>query len=736
MIATYRLQFNRTFKLTDGREIVDYLHDLGIDTVYSSPIFKARSGSMHGYDVTDPTQINPEIGGKRAFDALSSALRRHGMRLLLDIVPNHMATGEENRWWRDVLQKGKSSKFARFFDIDWEKGRGRVVLPDLPDDQPDRIEDFAVHTYWKSGLKKMNYRRFFNVSDLVGVRVEDEEVFRATHGLTLKLIRERLAHGIRIDHIDGLLDPAEYLERLRREVGPDVPIVVEKILGEHETLPRWPIQGTTGYDYVNALNGLFVSPEGLSMLTALHGGLDFGTQVYRAKRFVLRWSFQGELRGLVPGRGRRALIEVTACMPVYRTYVRRRGFTDKDRKTIERAFLEARMRSGLDLDPIRPVLLPRKKDHRNIAFIMRWQQITGPTMAKGVEDTALYRHNVLTSLNEVGTHGRPLSVEEFHRLNARRGGSLNPTSTHDTKRSEDVRARINVLSELAAEWSALVRRWIQKAPDRSLGHLFYQSLAGAWPLREDEIDEFRDRMQDYMLKSAREAKIRTSWIAPNLDFESRLATFVENAFNARFVEEFLPFQRRVAFFGAINSLSQVVLKIASPGVPDFYQGNETWDLSLVDPDNRRPVDFRKRREMLDSLAGAEIAGMLDSWRDGRIKLFVTQRGLVHRRDRALFYRTGRYVPLRAVGARGAHVVAFARHSGHRWVVAVVCRFPASIVPAGRFPLGDAIWRHTILEVPRHAPAAWRDVYTGKTLHRPLSLGALFNELPVALIESS
>lgn len=946
-LSTYRLQFHRRFRFEHARGLVPYFEALGVTDLYASPVLTARKGSTHGYDVTDPTRLNPELGAEGEFDALSGELRRRGMGLLLDIVPNHMSASSENRWWMDVLENGSGSPFAPFFDIDWhspkkalenkvllpvlgspygrvlenqelhvrlERGRFFVVyhglklpvalktcvrilahrlevleenfgpdhpafrelwdiiadiehLPGTVPADPARVgerfrteeeirerlhrlyrdrPEIRAHidetlrifrggkgdpasfdlldqlladqpywlSYWRLANEEINYRRFFAISDLISLRVEDPAVFEASHAVVLRLVREGKVTGLRVDHIDGLYDPMGYLVLLRNRIVPekekraDKPfyVLVEKILAEGEDLPAdWPVSGTTGYDFLNAANGIFVSAAGARALDETYARLmgevqDFGSMVYEKKKLIMDTLFAGEMHSLGQHLGalaerdrygrdlprkelRQALVEVTASFPVYRTYIRGFEHSARDRRYLGNALKEAKRRgaeaSAPVFDFLRRVLLlegpafPAKGQQGEwLGFIMRWQQFTGPIVAKGYEDTALYIYNRLISQNEVGGNpaGTGVPVASFHK---RAGGiavrwphTMNATTTHDTKRSEDVRARINVLSEIPEEWEKHLLLWAdgnremkqlvggRPVPDPAEEMLLYQTLLGAWPLDPQEMDSFPERIRSYMTKAVREAKVHTRWIQPNPEHERAVRDFVtallEDDAGRRFRDEFLPFQDRVAHFGALNGLAQVLLKIASPGVPDFYQGAELWDFRLVDPDNRGPVDFSLRRRLLGELTAGEERGLLPlvgelvpAWKDGRIKLFLTYRALNFRKKRRDLFLTGEYLPLSISGGNKDHVLVFARRRATAWAVAAVPRLVTRLSPPGKFPLGQKAWGgRSGLLLPAEAPDRWRNVFTGEELHvspdrgrKILPLHAVFRHFPVAMLEN-
>ena len=671
--------------------------------------------------------------------------------------------------------------------------------------------------YWRVASDEINYRRFFSINDLAGIRVEDERVFEETHRLVLELIREGKVDGLRIDHPDGLYDPAGYLRRLQHEAAraldetesteQAVYLVVEKILAHHERLPEgWPVAGTTGYDFTNLLNGLFVDPAGEGGMERayrrfLGQSVDFEELLYGCKQLIMRDSLASELNVLSrrllrisegpDGRRsfdftinvlRNALSEVVAAFPVYRTYMTAGSVAESDRRYVEWAVARAGKRSTAAdttvFDFIREVLLlevdgPEEYRASVVAFVMKFQQYTGPVMAKGVEDTALYIYNLLTSLNEVG--GEPerfgVSVSAFHHLTAERcedwPHDMLGTSTHDTKRGEDVRARINALSEMTDEWRGRIVRWArmnrsrrreiegEPAPSRNDEYLLYQTLLGAWPFEEMDgkaLGGFRERIKAYMEKAVREAQVHTSWTKVNEDYEEAVASFVDALLtpeNNIFLEDFAPFARRITRLGALNSLSQTLIKLTAPGVPDIYQGNDLWDLSLVDPDNRRPVDYGLRKRLLEGLEDldpADARSLLDedAWEDGRPKLYLTWKALELRRERPLLFESGDYVPLEAIGDRADHLVAFARRYGEEISITVATRFhaklagdPDSLLPAPRS------WTGTYVELPEElSGTGLGNVLTGESVEAVerdgrilLPVEDLLRSFPVALLVS-
>jgi (1->4)-alpha-D-glucan 1-alpha-D-glucosylmutase len=896
--ATYRVQFNKDYRFSNALALVPQLKKLGISHLYASPVFAARQGSMHGYDVVDPNRVNPELGTPEEFEQLATALHDSGMGLILDIVPNHMAASPENVWWMDVLESGAASKYAGYFGIRWDaagenveekiflpilgtlygnvldagelklsyenggffvnyweirlpvapaayrqiigpaceplqedpeirllldileriaprithdwdalerresekeliKGRIKQLYGNSPafresldrtierlNGNPTNPETFeTLHeilenqayrlAYWMVARDRINYRRFFDVSDLIGMRVESDEVFQASHALVLDLIRRGVIDGIRIDHIDGLYDPAGYL----RKLPPDVYTIVEKILVGTERLPEtWSIQGTTGYDFLGYMNALFVQGEGLERLSWFYREvIGFGQSLedveYERKRLAMKTLFPGEIadlgaslaslaeddryaRDLSPADIGRALREITAWLPVYRTYSSESGISDTDRYYLAQATRQALERSEMALgDKVfrfaqRVLSLgfrPRMTDEQKAAwvrFVKRWQQISGPVMAKGVEDSTFYVYNRLVSLNEVGAIPWAVKPEQFHRFLAYRSrrwpAAMNATSTHDTKRSEDVRARLNVVAEIADEWIRHVTRWRRltrgkRGPvDENEEYFIYQNLLGAWPLQAEEIPEFRERFSRYLIKAAREARVHTDWLKSSEEHELALTEFAGSLFeNEAFQSSFQPLFEKVAWFGAINSLSQVLLKATAPGVPDFYRGTIGWDFSLVDPDNRRPVEFAPLTD-LEEPAG----NLFKDWRNGRVKIYLTEKTLLYRRQHPDIFTSGEYIPVTVRGKHADNVFSFLRRSESHWVLVVVPRFPARISSAVRPPLGMRVWHDTELVLPDEAPTRWNNRITGEDVRvrdRVFSVGRALAQFPVALL---
>ena len=947
--ATYRLQFNKSFTFDDATAIVDYLDRLGISHCYASSYFKAVPGSTHGYDVADPTCLNPEIGDRAGYDRWVRTLRAHGMGHIIDLVPNHMGIAQSaNPWWQDVLENGPSSQYAAFFDIDWHPLKpeleNKVLLPILGDrygavlerqeitlrysngaftahyyatvlpiapgtydrilevdadallaemgETDDGLEFQSILTairhlpglqsqtpetraernrekevikkrlarltsaspvvtahieravttfngrqnaprsfdrldallsaqpyrlaYWRVAAEEINYRRFFDINDLAALRMEDAAVFERTHAFAFKLLREGHIDGMRIDHVDGLYDPGDYLDRLQaraREVRPDLftesqrmYLVVEKILGLDEWLPAWPVDGTTGYDFLVRVNGLFVDArneravdEAFERFTRLRAS--FREFAYRSKQLVLRMSMASELQVLAHGLNRfsernrhfrdftfnllvYAMREIIASFPVYRTYVNSReaDLSAHDRRYIDHAVNEAKRRNprhpGVVFEFVRGLLLkkadyiPEEDRGEHLKFVSKFQQVTSPVTAKGIEDTALYIYNRLVSLNEVG--GEPdkfgVTPEMLHVWLADRARrwphALSASSTHDTKRSEDVRARINALSEIPSEWRQATSRWArlnrkartlidgESYPSRNEEYLFYQTLIGTWPMQhmtDEQEGDYLQRIREYMLKTMREAKVFTSWLSPSEPHENAMMRFVETVLspaNVGFRHDFLELASRVARYGVFNSLAQVAIKIGAPGVPDFYQGTELWNFSLVDPDNRRPVDYNTRRALLESLppVGSDahagfISDVLAHPDDDRLKLFATTTMLRARRAAHDVFRCGHYEALAVDGSARDHVFAFARVHGARQIIVAVPRLIAELKPDGSAPVGD-VWGDTRIAVPGGDTRCYKQAFTATCARVVEQSGRhwiraadAFSQFPVAFLEA-
>ena len=974
--ATYRVQMHKGFTFNQAREIVPYLAKLGISDLYTSPFFQASPGSTHGYDIVDHNHLNPEIGTPEEFDALVAELKKHGMGLVADFVPNHMGIADPtNLWWTDVLENGPSSLAAACFDIDWHPAKSglenRVLLPILGEqygkvlengelklrfeagtlylfyyenrlpinprtynlvlsvaleelkkafpeggaptighlvsaagendplyslselqsimtqfdhmpprtvtdrqrsgerarekevakarleklctDYPEvaRAIDHAVEifqgragevrsfdrldtlienqayrlSYWRVAAEEINYRRFFDINQLAAIRVELPEVFDAVHNFLLKLVAEGKITGLRIDHPDGLYNPREYFVRVQEAVArgrgealPDdqrsVYLLAEKILsGAEELREDWPIHGTTGYDFTTHVTQLLVddgSEQAFSETYQRFIGryVHFPTLILEKKRLTMRLSLANDVNVLGSLLDRlsehnrlsrdftlnaltSAVREVIAAFPVYRTYVEHGHSPNaEDRSVVNRAVaLAKRQNPGVEssiFDFVRDILLFRFRADLDPAgvfehehFVMKFQQTAGPVMAKGLEDTAFYIYNRLVALNEVG--GEPqhfgISPAEFHATNTHNAKrwphTMLASSTHDTKRSEDTRARIVALSELPEEWQASLAIWRElnakhkthlegetsQAPDPNEEYLLYQILLGTWPvgakgkdpkptdgapstrsqfraLSAEEHAEYVTRIQEYMTKAIKEAKVNSSWIQPNEAWDKGVRDFIA-ALLARgednaFVAAFEPLAERVAQLGALNSLIQTALKLTVPGVPDMYQGNETWDFSLVDPDNRRPVDYVQRAAGLAALEGASAPELLAHWPDGRVKLFVIHTILRFRQDHPDLFRDGSYRPLKVSGKYAENVVAFLREHDDHAVVVIVPRLTSKL---GECPPVGTCWDQTAVALD-DGGTAWRELFTGRKIQGEdgtLRLSAVLADFPLAVL---
>ena len=762
--STYRLQLHEGFTLYDAAALVPYLKDLGADWVYLSPILTAERGSSHGYDVTDPSAVDPARGGPEGLRALADAAHQAGLGVLADIVPNHMgvATPAANRWWHSVLQEGRGSRYAEAFDIDWDAGAGRLRLPVLGEnsDAVDdlRIEDgelryyeqafpIAAGTYtpgdtarqvhdrqhyelvsWRRADDELNYRRFFGVNTLAGVRVEIPWVFDETHAEIGRWFREGLVDGLRIDHPDGLADPAGYLERLSELTG-GAYVLVEKILEPGEKLPeRWPVAGTTGYDALAEVDRLFVDPQAAALLTDASDAEPYRHMIHDTKRAVADGLLHSEVQrlvrllpediGLDTATAADAIAELLACFPVYRSYL------PDGAGYLEEAGLNARVRRP-DLEPAFEELLPLLRGNgagssgelQELQELpVRFQQTSGMVMAKGVEDTAFYRYSRLTSLNEVGADPSLFALEphDLHLAMLMRQQdaphAMTTLSTHDTKRSEDTRARISALSEIPQQWSEAVAELEELLPlgDRPLADLLWQALVGTWPLE-------RERAHAYAEKAAREAGQSTTWTAPDEAFEKQLHALVDGAYdhpqaNARLTTV----AERISAAGRSNALGAKLVQLTMPGVPDVYQGTELWDHSLVDPDNRRPVDYSLRTAAAAVEAGTPVP--VDA--SGTAKFHVTREALRLRRDRPELFSG--YSAVGTEGPAAEHVFGFDRGGA----LTLVTRLPLGLEAAGG-------WRGTLVHL---APGTYTDQLTGRS-HNGGSVDAedLFEHYPVALL---
>jgi (1->4)-alpha-D-glucan 1-alpha-D-glucosylmutase len=825
--STYRLQLSG-LGFDGARSLVGYLSDLGVETLYVSPILTAAPGSTHGYDVIDPTRLDPALGTPHQFEKLLKELDAHGMRLLIDIVPNHMACQRANEWWWDVLRNGRTSKFASTFDIDWSRHVGRVLVPTLgaplaelldsityAGQGSDRVmeiggEDFPLApgtrtgsdlnavlarqhyqpAYWRLSNHEGNYRRFFDIDGLIGVRVEDDDVFERTHELLAALGSDERIAGWRVDHVDGLSDPGAYLSKLASKTTAgrvDEPVVlVEKILARDEQLPRsWSADGTTGYEFANLAGGLFVNERGARRLTTTGYHMTGVRQTFyelgiEAKREAIAHSFDAALERLArlamnalnearPGHDlswfdvRRALSELTVRLDVYRTYVTPDGAEPRDLDRLVRARDAASL--VLDGEARRAVLLVADVlivPGVGLELAQRWQQLSGAVMAKGVEDTATYRFSGLLSHADVGcdpdrASASPQAFHQLARRHQRQPLSLNATSTHDSKRSEDARSRLFTLSELPEAWTELVTDWHHRlapldrvGPDAHDEIVIYQSLFALWPEGATRLSrQVVQRVQDYIVKAAREAKCHTRWTDPDTSYERALRSQVSAlARDQQFCSEMSRFVERIGPAAATNSLAMMVLKCVAPGVPDFYQGSELWDFSLTDPDNRRPVDFALRRALLDRLPDVDATPsqrlrasrqLLAGWPHGALKLYLTRQMLSLRKQHGDLFAYGAYEVLDVTGPRAEHVVAITRRRGREWVLAVVARQTVAVARPGHFATGERAWSaRTTIRLPLNAPTQYYDVFTGATLtlaRGRLNVADCLRELPVAVVSS-
>jgi (1->4)-alpha-D-glucan 1-alpha-D-glucosylmutase len=947
-LALYRFQFNHHFTFHDAEVLVDYLKNLGITDIYASPIMKARKESLHGYDITDYGQLNPELGTEKDFEKLAEKIKTQGMGFILDIVPNHMCIHDpSNKWWWDVLENGRNSPYAAYFDIDWEPPKpeliNKVLLPFLdeqfgmvieshqvcieqhngsfilkcphcilpvnpktwnmilkpivqnlyevlsPNDShyielksivfeiehlpgmnemdPNLIEERQIEkevvkkrlnklledseiikaelnkeleringnsddfslleallknqafrlSYWRVANEEINYRRFFDINDLAGLRTENLEVFAQVHGIILRLISNGWVTGLRIDHVDGLLDPEQYFTDLQRacfeakegdtssKVEKNFYVIIEKILTGEEKLPsQWLVHGTTGYDFLNLLNGIFVEIHNREPIYDFYRRFTEQAEkisdiIYQSKKFILYVAMPAELHVLARHLDRiseqhrwsrdftretllSSLRNVISSFPVYRSYIRadKELLHETDKNYIHTAIRKAKKMnpatSGSVFDFIQSVLLlehPPGLSPEQIAsrkeFVMRFQQHTGPVMAKGLEDTAFYRVYPLASINEVGGELQRfgISTEKFHNENIFRKDhwpySFLTTSTHDTKRSEDVRARINVLSEIPEQWRDAVLRWnlLNKKTKRTIDdeavpgnqeeYLIYQTLVGTWPLEltsksfdSKVLESFRERIVLYICKAMHEAKIHTSWINPNEDYDQAVESFLRNILDrsasSEFLKDFMDFIPQIIRCGMFNSLSQVLLKTTCPGVPEFYQGCELWNFTLVDPDNRSPVDFHLRQNLLNEIIEQSdnpitlIEKALDSPNDGKIKLYITRESLLIRQKYPSLFSEGTYTSLETHGDKSHHLIAFARNYNQQCTITIAGRFFSKFCLGEKKPVGNKCWGTTLITLPN---GTYRDAFTGiefQANDNSLKIAELLSHLPIALLE--
>jgi (1->4)-alpha-D-glucan 1-alpha-D-glucosylmutase len=902
--STYRLQLHAGFHLTDAQSIVSYLQKMGISTLYASPCFRARKGSMHGYDVTNPHEINPEIGTWQGFEETIALLRQNDMGWLQDIVPNHMVFSMENPWMQDVLEKGPDSKYFPYFDINWEHFdplyQGKVMIPSLGNAPEEVLKNQEIQltlnasglcftyydnyfpvsmasyhrilsptlekisglegateyrtmietlqhphqlmqsdwqhfkkqlyawvqqhlplqefiqshldaisqdmqtlqalleeqhfrlAYWKDTEHIINYRRFFTVNDLICLNMNHKEVFEEYHRFIGELVEKNMVQGLRVDHIDGLLDPVNYLHMLRKFAGENTYLVVEKILEHDEILPAdWPIQGTTGYDFLAIVNHLLTNSQQAEKLAAFYQTIhvqqyDYEELVYLKKMFILLHRMGGELDNLVHLAERLQLLSATierdafrqalsyllASFPVYRIYSNQLPFSEYDKKIIGEAFALAESKASHlkeAFQHLRRIFDGKAEDNeafnRNkLNFVMRCQQLTGPLAAKGAEDTAFYIYNWLISQSEVGSspdEEQDVTISQFHlRMQNRPLHTMNTTATHDTKRGEDARARINVLTGLPEVWAQQISQWQQInqkhktigqsgwIPDTNDEYFIYQSLIGTYPLHIDaEVDNYPARFGDYMLKSIREAKVHTSWADPQEAYEKAVENFVRSILqDEAFLNAFLPFVKRIARLGAIYSLGQTLLKITAPGIPDMYQGCEYWDLSMVDPDNRRPVDYQDRIRKLEYLEKkftddplGLVQQLTHNIEQPDIKMFLIWRALNERALYASVFREGTYTPVRVAGTHASHILSFLRQYQDEQVLIVVSLNIVDLLDEKQYlPIGEEVWQNTHLLLPDEQEASWHNVFTNEELQGQqgkLYLKEICRYFPVAFLKN-
>ncbi|RXK83094.1 malto-oligosyltrehalose synthase [Filimonas effusa] len=889
--STYRVQLNSSFTFQHLLKILPYLHRLGISTIYASPVGTSVPGSTHGYDVTDPCQINPEIGTLEELKELSQQLKALGMSWLQDIVPNHMAFSSANKRLMDVLERGERSPYYNYFDINWglygKEHGGKVMLPVLGEDaaecfnkgeiklawqeegvmivyyeeqypvapgiyeyllpvsqavwreRVDRLyddwaaplegwtaqkhvlieavrEDAEVLAYvtqrlneinshprelmkwvncqcyelacWQKADTHMNYRRFFAVNALISLRMENPAVFEDYHQLLQELCKDQMIQGVRIDHIDGLCHPREYIERLRKLLGEDCYMIAEKILEYQEQLPGdWKLEGTSGYEFLSFVNQVLTSQDGALRLKDFYqrwvpGMPPYEDLVFEKKYEFLKAYLAGEwdmltnyleslqvLQGVSYSRERlrKALGVWMAALPVYRIYADSFPLPEAERQLVRRAFAIAAVKApdcSEELEALETLFEGNGNPQRaanKIKFIMRLMQFTGPLAAKGVEDTVFYLYNPLISHNEVGDSPVRLgiSIDAFHKkmadrlLNSRY--SLNTTSTHDTKRGEDARLRINVLAEMAEEWTVLVQQWnrvnstfceeagLMIKPSFNDEYFIYQSLIGSYPATGRHDETFYERSKAFIVKALREAKEYTTYTRINSSYEDACVRFINGIIDyPPFMESFVPFVQKVVAVASVYTLGQVVIKCTAPGIPDIYQGCELWDTSYVDPDNRRAVDYVHREQLMQLLEAKEGEGaraellewLMQERSTGVEKLFVTKEVLHFRKAHQELFLEGDYSPLTIVNA-GKHVLAFARHWKGKWVLVVV---PVDITQWTEARAGHALWDKLAIELPGGAPDVWRELFTGVTVHREnglLPLAPYLDRFPVAVLEA-
>ncbi len=843
-VATYRVQLNKTFDFEKLRQLLSYLSQLGISHIYASPIFEAKKGSTHGYDIVDPKHINEELGGEGAFESLMKEASACGIDWIQDIVPNHMSYSLENKMIYDLMQKGSASNYYTFFDVDWNYPstflKNKILAPFLTQPYLDCIKqgliritneedglkikydglDFPVNVeknnfqgtdsikdsiklvnsdpvllngllsnqffalaHWKTALKQINYRRFFDIIDLIGVCAENPDVFENIHDLIFQLSKSEKFSGLRIDHVDGLHDPDMYLEKIRQKL-PEKYIIVEKILTDNEQLPdSWRVQGTTGYDFLNHINKILINTDSRERINDFYMQFtgdkqSFDDQLYQCKKFVILNYFSGELKNLARlikqtlskvtldqevtfSDLKKALIELLACFTVYRTYLNQQQHDYEPFRSALKLAKEKNSNLIDELNSIGYLLDQTKTSDEALQAAMRLQQFTGAVMAKGLEDTAFYRYSRFLSTNEVGSNPSQFggTLEEFHEFNILRQQkwplSLCALSTHDTKRGEDVRARLNVISEFPEEFKKAVKEWeelnVKKkkrinrklAPDCNEEYYLYQTLLGSFPWDLNERQEYIERLKLHMVKVLREAKINSNWSSPNLSYEQVVSTFTEGILNSEsFLQSFLSLQKKIAFYGFFNTLSQTMLKSTCPGIPDFYQGSELWDLNLVDPDNRRPINFKERQKALSEISNLHASmssELLERPENGKAKMYVIFKTLQFRRKMKQLFEEGKYIPLAITGHRKKNIFAFARKKENLCAIVIVTRFFTELInPNEAWSKTKIDWGDTHINLPENVSSKWTDVLTNRTQTSEdgtLRVKDVLSAFPVALLFS-
>lgn len=825
-VSTYRIQFHHQFTFKDFDLIIPYLKELGIKTVYASPILEAVPGSMHGYDTINPHRINPEIGTLEELREISRKLKESGIQWIQDIVPNHMAFHPGNSWLMDVLKKGSASAYTGFFDINWSGSADEpLMVPFLGNTLQQAIENGelkltehqgeiflkyqetkwpvneAVNNinmplqeavdaqyyrlcHWSETNHKINFRRFFTVNNLICLNIQNQKTFAVYHELIKTLLDEGIFQGLRVDHIDGLYDPEGYLEQLRNLAGENTFIVVEKILAEEEELPEsWPVQGNTGYDYLMLSNNLLTYKKAKKYFTKYYEQITgkqnpVSQQIVEKKRFILTDYMAGELDNLyqllleldlIPEReikkledGALKLVisQLLVYCPVYRFYGRESPLSGENEKNFKKLVKEVAgfkdLHEGAKLIENALIHQPRTADaaykERAAKFYLRLMQFSGPVMAKGVEDTLMYTYNRFTGHNEVGDSPEAFGISKkvIHNQMWKRQRdwplTLNASATHDTKRGEDFRARLNVLSALPNEWIQNVKEWKRQNHELSYSidaddeYFIYQTLIGSYPMPDTPEADYKERLGAYLQKALREGKIRSDWAEPDESYEHLVKDFALSLLNPAnpFMGSFAHLHRKVADFGIISSLSQLVLKFTVPGVPDTYQGTELWDLSLVDPDNRRPVNYKQREQWMQEITSSSTS-LAACWADryqGKIKLLLLHKLLSLRNSAVDLLTSGEYLPLEVKGKYAKNVFAFARKQDLKWLVTVIpLHLPLLMENAAE--IFNADWGNTKIILPHDAPLKWKNLLTdekGTAEHMSLSLTDIFSEFPLGLLE--